>query len=483
MPLRASVLVPCVSDAASLDLTSMDEQTLPAGEFEVLVVDDGADPATSARLSDVVAHRTNVRRVAIDPGASAQEALDTALADASGEYVLVLPPQRRVTRQALARLCQHADETAADVCLGLTGVAGSRPVTLPPTNAADPVELGADDPLRNPATARIHRRSTADPALLLSELDGAAVALPSGVRAAAVTSLTCFVDGRWRGSEVPALPEKARYAVRASAVIWFGGALEVTATVSAVGADEVRVTRASIFSKESGVERALDDLDVEKTPEGATVVLRIDPEDVPGVGRLPAGLWWPSVDVGDDSLLIEVTPLLADGATLRGRPVVSFAKAGRLGLDVSGSAHQPIRHLDPRQSSVVEDSRGSLLSCRLSNIDVAPEGRVTGSLKLGALPVVAWLERGEGDAALLRAWVSGLAGSSELATRFTPAPQAPTGARLVIDGVGVMKLRRAPRKEQQKSSGAAARPSIPAAPALIAKARRLAGRGLDAIRG
>jgi hypothetical protein len=482
MSLRATVLVPCVSDAGSLDLTSLDQQTLPAAEFEVLVVDDGADPATSTRLSDVIAHRTNVRRVAIEPGASAQEALDTALADASGEYVLVLPTHRRITREALARLCQHADVTAADVCLGLTGVAGTRPATLPPTHAADPVELGADDPLRDPATGRIHRRSTADPALLASELEGAAAALPPGVRAAAVTSLTCFVDGRWSGSDVPALPERARYAVRASAVIWSAGALEITASVSAIEAEDVRVSRASIFSKESGVERSLDDLDVEKTPEGANLVLRIDPEDVPGVGRLPAGIWWPTVDVGDDSLLIEIAPRLAEGATLRGRPVVSFAKARRLGLDVGGSAHQPIRRLDPRQSSVVEDSRGSLLSCRLSNIDVAPEGRVTGSLKLGSLPVVAWLERGDGDAPVLRAWVSGLAGSSNLATQFTPAPQALTGARLAINGVGVMNVRRARRKTRRKTSGAAPTPSVPAPTTLVAKARRLAGRGLRAIR-
>ncbi|MFC6042165.1 glycosyltransferase [Nocardioides hankookensis] len=456
MPLRVSVLVPPAAAGSRSLLASLDRQTLPAAEFEVLIGDDERDPDLTARLDDLVAHRTNVARVPVPVGG---DVAATLLDRASGEYVVAVPADRVFTPDALALLCDRADATGADVCLGLTGRAGSRPAGLP----SDP------DRLAGPAGGLRRRRATTA-AQVADDLAGADATADG---AAAVASTLCFVDGT--PPDRPAPPEADR-SVRARVVraTWTDGVLEVVAKLTEPSDD----VRASVYSDRTGVEWPLTDVQV----DGERVTLRIDPSSVPGVGTLPDGTWWPSLRIGGRSpVLLGGRPQKVHGASVRERTVISFSGARkRVGLDVGGHAHQPIRRLDPSVTSVVEDSRGSLLTSRLKKIDLAPGSRPTGELRLGRMPVVAWLEH-DGTGPVLRAWVSGLAGESSLYTRFGHAHFAPTGTRLVVDGVGAMTVTRTVRRPAPEAE--TPEPSAAAPEHQPGRARRLAGRVRRSVRG
>jgi hypothetical protein len=449
---RVSVLVPPAAAASRSLLSSLDRQSLRADEFEVLIGDDGLDPDLTSRLEDLVAHRTNLTRVAVSAGT---DVAATLLGRASGEYVLAVPPERALTPNALAELSDRADATGADVCLGLTGRAGSRPAALP----------ASPDQLAGPA-AGLRRRASASAEQISADLAGADATADG---AAVVASRLCFVDGPAPDRRTPVETDRSVRA-RSTRVAWSDGVLEVDVKLTEP-ADDVQ---ASLYSDRTGIEWPLPEVEV----DGSRFTLRIDPASVPGPGQLPEGIWWPSVRIGGRAaILVRSRSAKAHGATVRDRTVVSFARGKRLGIDVGGLVQQPVRHLDPEATTVVEDSRGSLLTSRLANLDLAPGARLTGELRLGTMPVVAWIERRDGAEPVLQAWVSGLAGESPLFTRFGPASFAPTGTRLIIDGVGTMTV--APNPEP----AAAATAGSPATPPATGRERRSVGRALRSLRG
>lgn len=444
---RVTVIVPPSAAGSRELLASLDRQTLPAADFEILVGDDERSPELTARLEDLARHRTNLARVPVADGD--EEAL---LARATGEYVLGVPAGRSLTPTALAVLIELADTTGADLVAGLTGRVGVRPER--PQDPAGPL----------PATAgRLRRRASTTAADLTGDLGHA----PAETATAAVTTL-CFLDAPDGAAD--ATPADVADPVAAVEATWRDGVLHLTCAASGA-------VRASVYSAATGVEWPLG----EGTEQGDHVAFRLDPEDVPGLGPLPAGTWWPTLRVGDAGApaLVEAAAARAHGATFRDRTTVSFVEDRRLGLDVGASARQPIRRLDPARTTVVEDSRGSLLTSPIRNLDLAPGVRVTGWLRLGKMPVVAWLEDAEGTGPVLRAWVSGLAGESTLHTRFGRAQYAPVGARLVIDGVGAMTVTAAGKD----APAPAADPASEAEAAPASKARRLAGRALRSVRG
>jgi hypothetical protein len=455
MSLRVSVLVPPTAVGSIALLTSLDRQTLPAPEYEVLLGDDERDADLTARLDDLAAHRTNLVRVSTR---SATDVASTLLERAGGEYVVAVSPGRTLTAEALARLAERADSTGADLCLGLTGRAGSRPARL----SAAPDELGG------PAGG-LRRRTSATPEQVSADFTGADATVDG---APAVAQALCFLDGTPPDGVRP--PAESETAVRAisKSVVWRDGALEVVAEMS----PPADVVRASIYSDTTGVEWPLPDVQV----DGNLVTLRIDPAAVPGVGALPEGTWWPTLRIGEHGpVLVRSRPLEAHGASMRGRTVVSFARGGRLGVDVGGLRHQPIRRIDPAATTVVEDSRGSLLTTRLANVDLAPGARHRGRLRLGGLPVVAWIEEQEGSGAVLQAWVSGLAGKKVIRIRFGRGRYARTDSQLVIDGLGAMHVaafKHAPRTKPPRPA-----PTAPSA-GPVARARRFAGRVKRSVR-
>jgi len=450
---RVTVIVPPSGASSRELLASLDRQSLPAADFEILVGDDGGSPELTGRLQDLARHRTNLTRVPV-----ASDAAETLLAGATGEYVVAVPGGRSLTPTALAVLTELADSTGADLVAGLTGRVGVRPEG--PQDPAGPL----------PATAgRLRRRAATAAADLAADL----AREPAETTTAVVTTL-CFLDSTDEGGGADqSAPAEVADPVAAADATWRDGVLHVSVVASGA-------VRASVYSAATGVEWPLGDA----VEDGGHVTFRLDPEDVPGLGPLPSGTWWPTVRVGETAApaLVEAAAARAHGATFRDRITVSFSEDRRLGVDVGSGTRQAIRRLDPARTTVVEDSRGSLLTSPVRNLDLAPGARVTGWLRLGKMPVVAWLEDAEGAGTVLRAWVSGLAGESTLHTRFGRAQYAPVGAQLVIDGVGTMTV--APVNKDVPAPAPAPAPAAPEPPAGPAsKARRLAGRALRSVRG
>ena len=147
MTVRLVALVPAQTSEAAATLDSLDRQTMPPGDYRILLLDDGRDAQRRRRLEQLTLNRVNVE--VADSG----QPLDAHLADAAG--LLVLEPGDRLTPDALEVLADFADRTGADVCLARTSRPGSRIVT--PEASADQDRLDVEEARRAPECARLHR--------------------------------------------------------------------------------------------------------------------------------------------------------------------------------------------------------------------------------------------------------------------------------------------------------------------------------------
>lgn len=128
--LRASVIVPVYNPGPGFDdlIASLDRQTLPAEEFEVLLCDDGSDASTRDRLARVARDRPNVRVLSLPhtgwPGTPRNHGIEAA----RGTYVFFSDQDDRLYDDALRRMCDFADKNASDVVVGkVVGVGRSIP--------------------------------------------------------------------------------------------------------------------------------------------------------------------------------------------------------------------------------------------------------------------------------------------------------------------------------------------------------------------
>ncbi|WP_314507587.1 glycosyltransferase family A protein [uncultured Microbacterium sp.] len=117
---RVSVVVPVFRPGAGIDelIASLDRQTLPASQFEVLLCDDGSGDSTLGRLEQIAAARPHVRVLPLShtgwPGTPRNHGIDAA----SGMYVFFADQDDRLFEGALQRLCDYADEQESDVVIG-----------------------------------------------------------------------------------------------------------------------------------------------------------------------------------------------------------------------------------------------------------------------------------------------------------------------------------------------------------------------------
>ena len=148
----------------------------------------------------------------------------------------------------------------------------------------------------------------------------------------------------------------------------------------------------------------------------------------------------------------------------------------RLGLDVGARTHPVVQRIRVDTATVAEDARGSLLTAAVPDVRVLGGGALVGELKVGGLPVKAWVEDDGAGGSVLRSWVSGLTGSYDLASRFSAAPFAPTGGRLVVDALGSMTVTRTPpgRKARPQAPGAVT-PAADPEPAWKQRVRSVPG--------
>ncbi|WP_157421654.1 glycosyltransferase [Agromyces sp. Leaf222] len=117
---RVSVVVATYSPGAGLDrlVASLDAQTLPADEFEVIFVDDGSPDDTADRLQAIASTRPNVRVERIENSGWASRPRNVGADLATGEYVLFMDHDDELYPDALRAAAAFAGASGADVLNG-----------------------------------------------------------------------------------------------------------------------------------------------------------------------------------------------------------------------------------------------------------------------------------------------------------------------------------------------------------------------------
>ncbi|WJL96577.1 glycosyltransferase family 2 protein [Microbacterium sp. ET2] len=115
-----SVVVPVYVPGAAIDplLASLDRQTLPSDQFEVLLCDDGSGKQTAEQLAGIAVDRPNVRVLSLPhtgwPGTPRNHGIDAA----AGTYVQFVDQDDYLFDAALERLCDFADRNGSDIVVG-----------------------------------------------------------------------------------------------------------------------------------------------------------------------------------------------------------------------------------------------------------------------------------------------------------------------------------------------------------------------------
>ncbi|SIN70541.1 glycosyltransferase family 2 protein [Agromyces cerinus] len=118
--LKVSVVVATYSSGPGLDklVASLDAQTMPAEEFEVIFVDDGSPDDTVARLQRIAATRPNVRVERIENSGWASRPRNVGTDLAVGEYILFMDHDDELYPDALRAASEFARRAGADVLNG-----------------------------------------------------------------------------------------------------------------------------------------------------------------------------------------------------------------------------------------------------------------------------------------------------------------------------------------------------------------------------
>lgn len=114
---KVSVIIAayCPGDGILRVVHSLDRQTLPQDEFEVIIVDDGSPDDTFERLTALRATRGNMRITQIPNSGWPSRPRNVAMDLASGEYLLFMDHDDSLYPDALERSYRRAVATRADV--------------------------------------------------------------------------------------------------------------------------------------------------------------------------------------------------------------------------------------------------------------------------------------------------------------------------------------------------------------------------------
>lgn len=117
---RATVVVPTFNsghDLAGL-ISSLDRQSLPPGEFEVVLVDDGSTDGTERLVDRIAEVRPNVRSAHVAASGWPGKPRNVGLDLARGDYVYFVDHDDFLGTKALERMTDYAREHDSDVVIG-----------------------------------------------------------------------------------------------------------------------------------------------------------------------------------------------------------------------------------------------------------------------------------------------------------------------------------------------------------------------------
>ena len=177
---------------------------------------------------------------------------------------------------------------------------------------------------------------------------------------------------------------------------------------------------------------------------------------------LARGLW--QLEVAIASPLASAGPVRVPGvplpvALLDGMIVVPDRHHRRsLRFDVGATRLPVVADASPNGASVTETAAGSLLRVPLGPCHVQTTGSVPGYIALDRLKVPATIEI-DGEAAVMCAYVSGLAGTYPVAAQFGRTMHA-TGLALHISGAGEMRLETVPAPEEAPVRARKPKPAV-----------------------
>ena len=424
---------------------SVDAQTLPAADFELIIADASTD-GSAERLRELAGRRSNVVLLTAPAGTSEPELVALGKQHASGDHLIVLAQDRRLAPRALELLLERIRESGADAVLGrVVGRAVSGSAQLP--DDAGRVDAAAIDP----ATS-----------ISFERWDAAADPLEASRRVAAAM-------GRYAAAVVAGEPHAARDGTTVSATWrWIDGTLRIAARTS--------VGRPGLHA---WLVLARDTVDIAlpaAVAEDGAISAVLDPGSADDGGALDPGLWdlrlrlaWSD---GETTLPLPVGPKAS--AVVSGRPFVVRAGAQGAQLD-AGATLGGVTGLAPRATAtIVESVHGILLTLDQPTVHVHGDADLDARLLLDGFALRARLVCRDGIARV-ESLASSLAGVSELRLAVGGGKPVPTGLRLRVDGVGAMTVEALP------SAGPKAKRASSEQRSLVQRVRRLAPPALEPV--
>ncbi len=114
---KVSVVVAVYQPGEAFDrvIRSLDAQTMPPDEFEVILVDDGSADDTYQRLQEVARTRPHMKAVQIEHSGWPSRPRNVGIERARGEYILFMDHDDSLYPDALRRAHEYASQNRSDV--------------------------------------------------------------------------------------------------------------------------------------------------------------------------------------------------------------------------------------------------------------------------------------------------------------------------------------------------------------------------------